>query len=146
MLVGIHQPHYLPWLRYFEKIARCDVFVVLDTVPFTKNGWQNRNKVKTVGGETLLTVPVHVELGQPLEAVEICGGAWRGKHWRTIAQAYGKAPHFDRYAEGLAAFYERDWRLLADLNARMLEWFCGELGIDTRIEYASALGVDGAAT
>ncbi len=47
MLVGIHQPHYLPWLRYFEKIARSDVFVVLDNIQFAKNGWQNRNKIKT---------------------------------------------------------------------------------------------------
>ena len=32
MLVAIHQLHYLPWLRYMEKIARCDVFVVLDNI------------------------------------------------------------------------------------------------------------------
>ncbi|HOS03379.1 MAG TPA: WbqC family protein, partial [Candidatus Hydrogenedentes bacterium] len=47
MLVGIHQPHYLPWLRYFEKIARVDVFIALDTVQYNKNGWQNRNRIKT---------------------------------------------------------------------------------------------------
>ena len=47
MRVGIHQLHYLPWLRYFEKIQSCDVFVVLDDIQFNKNGWQNRNRVKT---------------------------------------------------------------------------------------------------
>ena len=46
MLVGIHQLHYLPWLRYFDKIARSDVFIVLDDIQFNKSGWQNRNKIK----------------------------------------------------------------------------------------------------
>ena len=44
-LVGIHQPHYLPWLRYIEKIARSDVFILLDTVQYTKNGWQKQDDV-----------------------------------------------------------------------------------------------------
>ena len=32
MVVGIHQLHYLPWLRYFHKIACSDVFVILDNI------------------------------------------------------------------------------------------------------------------
>jgi len=47
VLVSIHQPHYLPWLRYPEIIARSDLFIVLDDVDFNRNGWQNRNKIKT---------------------------------------------------------------------------------------------------
>nr|MBI3612487.1 WbqC family protein [Nitrospirota bacterium] len=47
MLVAIHQPQYLPWLGYLDKIDRADVFVILDTVQFKKNEWQNRNRIRT---------------------------------------------------------------------------------------------------
>ena len=95
MLVGIHQLHYLPWLRYMEKIARCDVFVVLDNIQYNKNGWQNRNGIKTAQGETSLTVPVLAKAGQRLDEVSIQNsGAGGKKYWRTIEQSYRKAPHF----------------------------------------------------
>lgn len=147
MLVGIHQPHYLAWLRYFEKIARCDVFIVLDTVQFAKNGWQNRNKVKTQAGATLLTAPVQASLDDTLDRVRIeTGSKWRRKHWETIGQAYRKAPHFDAYAGMLEETYGREWELLNDLNGHLLERFVEALGISTPIEYASRLGVPGTAT
>ena len=147
MLVGIHQPHYLPWLRYFEKIARSDVFIVLDSIQFAKNGWQNRNKVKTASGATLLTAPVTVSLGETLEHVRLNNKApWRKKHWATIRQAYGKAPYFADHAGFLEATYARDWEFLNDLNRHMLEYFLAALGIETRVEYASELAVPGTAT
>ncbi|MBI5188629.1 MAG: WbqC family protein, partial [Nitrospirae bacterium] len=43
-IVSIHQPHFMPWLGYFDKIQRSDYFVFLDTVQFKKNEFQNRNK------------------------------------------------------------------------------------------------------
>ena len=147
MLVGIHQPHYLPWLRYFEKIDHSDVFIVLDTVQFTKNGWQNRNKVKTPAGATLLTAPVQANLGVTLDRVPIRrDGKWRRKHWQTLRQNYGKAPYFNDHAAFLEDTYAREWDLLNDLNGHMLEYFAAALGIATRIEYASRLNVPGTAT
>lgn len=147
MLVGIHQLHYLPWLRYFEKIARSDVFVALDDIQYSKNGWQNRNKVKTSAGATLLTVPIFERLGQRLDEVRIDNSLpWRRKHWRTIEQAYHKAPHFADYASFLEETYARDWEMLNDLNFHMLEGFLAALLIDTPVARSSHLRVPGKAT
>ncbi|MFO0707253.1 MAG: WbqC family protein [Nitrospira sp.] len=32
MRVTIHQPQFLPWLGYLDKIDRADLFIVLETV------------------------------------------------------------------------------------------------------------------
>lgn len=147
MRVAIHQLHYLPWLRYFEKIARSDVFIALDNIQFTKNGWQNRNRIKTAAGATVLTVPVHVKLGQTLEAVRIdYGPPWRRKHWRAIEQSYSKAPFFREHAEFLADAYAREWTRLNALNRHMLTYFLQALGLTSRIVYGSELNPPGTAT
>ena len=73
MIVAIHQPNYLPWLGYFYKIAKCDMFVLLDNVQYAKNSFINRNKIKTPQGELWLTVPVKSKgrFGQLIKEVEI---------------------------------------------------------------------------
>ncbi len=145
--VSIHQPHYLPWLRYFDKIARSDVFIVLDNIQYNKNGWQNRNRIKTAQGPLLLTVPVFEHLGQTLDEVRIERDIpWARKHWRTIEQAYGKAAFFCEHEAWLRDTYQRDWEWLNDLNLHLLDYFIAALGIRTRIVRASELDVPGAAT
>lgn len=147
MLVGIHQLHYLPWLRYFEKIARADVFIALDNIQFNKNGWQNRNKIKAPSGAHLLSVPVHAGLGQTLDQIRIdTRKPWRKKHWRTLEQCYAKTPFFADHAAFLEAAYEREWDLLNSLNHYMLEYYLEYLGIETQIFFASDLDVPGIAT
>ena len=147
MRVGIHQLHYLPWLRYFHKILRCDTFVVLDNIQYNKNGWQNRNRVKGPDGPILLTVPVHIHFQAKLDEILVDNTApWRRKHWQTIRQAYAKAPFFDAYALHLEAFYTREWTRLNELNAAMLRFFLDALEIATPVAYASDLDVPGEAT
>lgn len=146
-LAGIHQLHYLPWLRYFEKIARSDVFIVLDTIQYNKNGWQNRNKIKTRAGATLLTVPVHASLGACLSEVRIDNTArWAGKHCATIQQSYCRCPYFADHATFLEDAYSRSWSHLNALNRHMLAYFLAALGIATQVCYASELKVSGNAT
>lgn len=147
MLVGIHQPHYLPWLRYFEKIARVDTFIVLDNIQYNKNGWQNRNAVKGPGGRVLLTVPVREHFQQNLDEVSINNNSpWRRKHARTLEQLYGSAPHFSEYGPGILETFGHVWSMLNELNRHMLELFLKVLQIDTPVVYASDLNVPGVAT
>ena len=52
-LIAIHQPNFYPWLGYFNKIQKCDRFVILDEVQFPKTGgtWMNRVRLK-IGHQT----------------------------------------------------------------------------------------------
>ena len=60
MIVSIHQPNYLPWLGFFDKIKRSDLFVIFDDVQFPrgKKHFGHRNQIKTPNGTKWLSVPI----------------------------------------------------------------------------------------
>ncbi|HXV27731.1 MAG TPA: WbqC family protein [bacterium] len=147
MILAAHQLHYLPWLRYFHKIASADTFVVLDDIQFNKNGWQNRNKIKTQQGEFLLTIPVLHSFQQLLSEVAIDKKiSWQKKHWGTISNAYRKASCFKDHDVFFRQIYEKEWAKLNELNNEMLTYFVKFLGIRTKIVRSSELAVKGEAS
>ena len=58
MNVAIQQPEHIPWVGFFNKMAKCDLFVYLDNVQFKKRYFENRNKIKDSKKIIWLTVPV----------------------------------------------------------------------------------------
>ncbi len=147
MILAAHQLHYLPWLRYFHKIAQADVFVILDNIQFTKNDWHNRNKIKGSQGALILTVPVLHKFGQPLCDVQIDNKQpWRRKHWGSISNYYSKAPYFKDHEPFLKKIYETDWEKLNDINYEMFFYFSKALGIKTQIVRSSEMPLQGEAT
>jgi hypothetical protein len=143
----MHQPHYLPWLRYIHKLASSDVFVILDDVQFTKNGWQNRNKIKGAQGPVCLTVPVRDPAFKPINAVEIdAQSAWREKHWKSLLFTYSKAPFFRRFGPVFEQALAEPWERLAPLNCHLIRALCQGFGIRTSLVLSSTLEVQGAST
>ena len=97
MIVSVHQPQYLPWLGYFDKIDKADAFVLLDNVQFKKNEWQNRNKIKAAAGGQWLTVPVMYRFPQLINEVEINNRErWQHKQQQALISNYKKAPYWSR--------------------------------------------------
>jgi hypothetical protein len=143
--VAIHQPHYLPWLGYVAKWAAADVFVFLDTVQYEKNGWQNRNRIKTAAGPRWLTVPVHARFGTPIDDVTVDDTQpWRERHLRAIEQAYADGPHLGRHHEALSRLYDTPGARLAPLAVANAEWLARAAGVTTPAHLASKLGVTAA--
>jgi len=44
LIVAVHQPPYLIWIGYFDKMIKADVSCYLNNVQYKKNEWQNRNR------------------------------------------------------------------------------------------------------
>ncbi|MBY0493503.1 MAG: WbqC family protein [Cyanobacteria bacterium] len=142
-VVAIHQPQYLPTLRYFAKAAACDVFVYLDTVQFQRRGFQNRNMVKTPHGARMLTVPVNADRETAIRDVAIAGDRWIDKHVTTLAHAYGKAPHYGWLRDELVPLLSPGAAKLSDLNIATTGWVFQRLGLKCREVRASELDVAG---
>ena len=142
MRLAAHQPQYLPWLGYFDKIDRVDRFILLDTVQYKKNEWQNRNRIRTAAGWQWLTVPVHHRFPMAIRDVRIDEtSAWRRKHREALRQHYARVPHRDRVLPLLEELLEGPFTDLAALNARAVAILAGLLGVRTPITPAS--GLDG---
>ena len=138
MRVTIHQPQFMPWLGYLDKIDQADLFIVLDTVQFKKNEWQNRNRVRTAQGWQWLTVPVLQRFGQRIQEVPINQAVnWRAQHLRALEIHYARAPYRDRYLAELRGLYERRWEKLTDVNLAVIEWLLRSFGITTPVRRAS---------
>jgi WbqC-like protein family len=147
MKIAISQPAYLPWAGYFDLIDQVDTFVLLDSVQFEKQSWQQRNRVKTPSGLQWLTVPVvfRGHFGQSIGDVVIREPDFVRKHLRSIELNYRRAPFFDQYFPELSAILQScSASLLIDLNLRLIQWFCGILGIRTELLRSSALKEKGA--
>ena len=144
-VIGILQPCYLPWLGYFEQMARVDHFVFLDDVQYTRQDWRNRNRIKTAAGSIWLTVPIRRGSHRTLiRDVEINPEhRWRRRHLRSIEQSYGKCPHFQPFFDELSAEIRRPCDKLVDLDCRLIRLLCGYLEIDTPTSFSSQVPARG---
>src|SRR5215510_8939701 len=152
MIVAAHQPHYLPWLGYLDKLAKADLFVVMDDLQYEAQNFQNRQRLKLASGAQWLTVP----LMRGAQTDRICdkridnaGSArqhWQRRTWRTIEINYGRAPYFARYADELHAVYVQPWVSLVELDLKMLELARTWLDIRVPIMRASTMNLHGQKT
>ncbi len=142
MIVSVHQPQYIPWLGYFDKIDKSDCFVFLDTVQYKKREFQNRNRICTAKNPIWLTVPVktkgasHQKLSDVLIDNEI---DWAHEHSRSLEVYYGSAPYFKNYYPFFKDVYNKKWDRLIDLNIQIINFVLEQLSIDTKIYLESEL-------
>ena len=136
MLVAIHQPCFLPWLGYLDRMMRSDQFVILDHVQFERRNYQNRALILNEGEARWLTVPV-VQVSQKETLLEkrvdnpesTEGDRWWGpKAYQTLRYAYRKAPHFELYAPKLKEILHARWERHLDRMKRSVDRMSGLIG------------------
>lgn len=97
-MLSAHQPCYLPWLGFFDKVRKSDTFVLLDNVQFStgRDNYVNRVKVKSPAGVKWLTLPLDMggHLSKSIAEMTVLPG-WREQHLRTLREYYRGAPSLD---------------------------------------------------
>jgi hypothetical protein len=143
MIVAIHQPNYIPWLGYFYKIYKSDLFVLLDNVQFPKESPAARNYIKAKDStKFLLTVSVKKSKGayQNYNELEIdYSSKWNTKHINQLKDSYIKAPFFNDYFPIFENILKLQFTNLAELNIKIILMALELLKIETRIEIASKI-------
>jgi hypothetical protein len=153
VIVAAHQPAFLPWLGYLDKLAQADLFVVMDDLQYEAQNFQNRNRVKLDRGPHWLTVPLlrGAQTDRVMDKrIDNAGRGgrhhWQRRIWRTLEVHYGRAPHFARYAPALEETFVRRWDWLVELDLQLLDLARGWFGITRPIVRASSLGLEGVKT
>ncbi len=144
VVVAIHQPNYLPWLGYFHKLARAEVFVFLEAAQFSKGSYTNRVQILRDGKPVWLTQPIEQSLGQPIETVAFADRLWPRRHVDTLHGAYRGAAAFRAvfpYLESLLLKAPLD--SLAAANRHLIEGLAAALGLAPRFARDGVLGVSG---
>lgn len=142
MLITIHQPQYLPWLGYLDKIDKADIFVILDNVQFKKNEWQNRNRIKTAQGWQWITVPVLFRFPEKINEVRINNKTnWSRKHLQALITNYSQSIYFDNYKSFFENVFSRSWDRLVDINVEIIKFLISALGLKTKLVLSSDLKV-----
>jgi len=150
MIAAAHQPNYLPWAGYFYKMARCDIFVFLDSVQYSRTSYTARCSIKQSDGRaSWLSVPVlkkgryYQNVGQVIIDNQ---KPWQVEHLKTLGSCYSRTPHFKEYSWLLDLVYRQNWENLSQLNRTVTMKLADHLGLKTKFVSLSELGIHGRST
>lgn len=129
MIVSIHQPDYIPYLGYFYKISKSDIFAFYDDAQFSNDNLHHQNKIKTPQGELKLKIPVDYQFKDPIYAVRTKDElGWKEKHLKTIEMNYAKCKYFKEifplFKDLLLCTYDS----LSDMNITINRFLCYSFG------------------
>ncbi|HLT46501.1 MAG TPA: WbqC family protein [Rubricoccaceae bacterium] len=142
-MTAVRPPEYFPRLEYAALLLAAERFVVADTFPFSRQGWQNRTRIRTPEGEgwQWLTVPRrHAGADAPLLTLPLADAtSWARTHVRALRYNYGMAPFYEHYREGVEKILGRAWPSLGALATATVRWTARQLHAAAEVVCASDL-------
>ena len=136
MRVAIHQPHYFPWLGYFDKMAKCDKFVLLDEVQFEKNSQMIRNRVLCDGNIKYITISANTKgfLNKPYSEILIKDkDVWSKNQLNALRNYYRKSAYFEEIYSMMEEFLNNDYQTLCEWTVNSILLVKNMLEIHTDI-------------
>lgn len=148
MIVTIHQPEHLPWLGFFNKLSKAELFVILDSVQYEKNYFQNRNRILGSNGIQWIGIPVatrgHMESSIAESEIAVrTNPRWKERYLQTIRMSYGKHPFFNEVFPVVEAALNTETDRFCEINIAIIKAFSEKLGFTPDFVRSSELPVSG---
>lgn len=148
MRITIHQPAFFPWLGLMSKINCADVYVCLNNVQFSKNSFDNRNKILLNGEPRWLTVPVETKgkFGDlALNKIRVAnnnGKDWKKSHLDLITQAYGGVEGMNEWLmKQIVDFYSFESDKLFDYSIGSMDILRQHLDIKKQVFFSDQMNL-----
>lgn len=140
VILGIHQPNYIPWLGYFYKLYQSDIFVFHDDAKFSESGAHNYHYIKTPQGQFRLKIPVDKSLGQRIMDIKTKDElGWKMKHIATIEHNYKRSPYFNSVFDDFCNLLLCTYTSLSELNKALIKFIGSSFGFETEYYDSSCL-------
>ena len=143
MKVAIHQPHYFPWLGYFDKMAKVNRFVFMDEVQLEDRSYMLRNRFLRKDGELIylsVTAAKKNYREKKYNEIETLDNArWQNKHVSYLRETYSSSPYRDEVLELLMPVFTKDYQFLFDVTKDSILLCMEMLDIQTETVVQSAL-------
>ena len=143
MIVAAHQPNFLPYIGFFYKIYCSDVFVISDTVSFSRRGFHHYNYFNENGQRKKITVPVSHTSGQIDEVLLSQWHYHKKKMVKRLKSDYARSPHYDQIMPEFEKVLLRDYDTLLELNMALLFTACHLLDIHPTFDFEYVLNPSG---
>ena len=143
--VSIHQPDFIPYFGFFNKISKSETFVIMDNVQLSKSGWTHRDQIKTKKGVEWITIPIKkIKEKQLIKDVKIEEQQnWRQKHLNLIYENYKNSKYFDECFSIIKTIYSNESDSLLEFNLFSIKLLFKKLDIKPKIVFLSELNVSG---
>ena len=136
----IHQPDFMPWIGFFDKLNKSRLLIYLDDVQFSRRGWAHRDKIKVLDSHLWLTVPVEKKNNyyENIRNIKIkYPEDLKTTHLNIIKNAYQKTKNFSKIYPYLEGIYKKNFKFLIDLNLNFIDLFCQILQINIETKFSS---------
>lgn len=144
----IHQPHFLPWLGYYNKLSNIDLYIVQDNVQYRKRYFQNRTIIQNSQKQPMwFSVPVSVNQKTLIKDVKIAEKNWNKKLLKTLHYSYANEPYYKEHVDFIRKLLlDAEFKYLLDLNIFLLETSCEFLNIPLTKKHSHQFRRQGSAT
>mgnify|MGYP002655376983 CR=1 FL=1 len=118
---------YFGSVEYYLNLINCSYIAFSSSLRYQKSVRINRMWLVGPNNPLLLSIPLEGGRNQTRMVREVRidnSSNWARTHWRSIHDAYRKAPWFDEYAPGLEALFQKTEPYLFDFCQRTIVWAC----------------------